>query len=278
MRIEDTGKIYKTYFESWGEFVDQAEFGNSTAPENCRKSKTNGSWFSAGANFEESIQLARTGWPEGLARMKTKLDTLKAAIPSRFFQPVIHMQVVGPGTLDMNRYQMGHPEPWVTWQQEQVESQDNGIIIINFNISASAGVSSEEMFQKGAACCELVDILESQGRRVELMVSMGNQGIQQYIMVKRAGDILDMDRIAFATAHAGSFRRLGFSHLEQAPDRYMMDTGVYPNYGYGRPADIEVEGALNIKPSSWYDRSYIELGSVKWLNKQLEQYGIILEV
>lgn len=274
-------------FETWGAFVDAAENGPTDMPMDRRASRESDgqgsyghSWH--GASWVEALKLARIGWPEGANKVKAKLELMQAHLPSRSIRNEMKMQMVGPGTLDMQRYQQGHPEPWVTWQPQEYETDSEGqIVTVLFNISASSGVSVSAMFDKGAVICALVDLLERVGKRVELILADGGKSwdttVGLKVIVKKANEPLDLDRIAFALAHASCLRRLGFSIWEQAPADTRRAIGIDKDRGYGAPANVTQDGAINILASSLYDESYSEAKQFQWLKTQLATQGVDLK-
>lgn len=279
--ITDVNDIYTMEFLSWGSFVDKAEQGHSTMTMDRRSSykKEEGrysDWYKT-PNMQEALRLAREGWPEGVKLMLRKMDIIQSQIPLKQLVKAMVMQQVGPGTIDMNRYKMGHPQPWVTWQPQDDSTQGQGkVVTILYNITASAGVSTDAMFEKGATICILTDLLEKAGRRVEIKLVMATKyyhgkGITTKIMVKKASDPLDADRLAFALAHASCFRRLGFSIWEQSPESYLKALDIGGTYG--RCHDISEDGCINIL-SSDLASSYAEENQLDWLKKQLEEQGM----
>lgn len=271
-------------FKSWGEFVDKAENGKSDMSVVDRASRETDTWMQdwfGTKKFSEAVDLGHKGWSEGAKRVKSKLEVLQGHLPSRVMRREMAMAQVGPGTIDMQRYIMGHPEPYMVWNEyEEVSNDANGkVISIVFSIAASAGVSTDSMFNKGVVICALTDLLERSGYRVELTLTMSTKlgydnGINIRVRVKEASDVLDLDRVAFALAHAACFRRLGFSVLEQAPEEARRANNIYKSGGYGRCHDLPEEGAINIKSSDLMDNSYSETNQADWLRLQLANYGI----
>jgi len=278
-------------FDSWTDFVDKAENGKShlvgynrySRHDGRREYRTAGYWNGT-KTFDEAVNLARRGWPEGAARLNAKLEVLTAHLPVHRKRKEFQMSVVGPGVLDMQRYLSGHPEPWIAYREvDELDVAGSGDIVpIVFNLSASCGVGTEEMFKKGSVICTLIDLLERVGKRVELMLVFGSQAsyagnrIVIKVMVKRAQDPMDLDRITFALANSACFRRLGFSLLEQASPELCQKVGV-PNNGYGHPLHhTHTPDMLNIDPADLTNDFYNESKATQWLKDQLEKYGVEL--
>ena len=275
--------VYSKQFNSWLDFVTQAEDNPSSIPIGQRESRTHYNTEWNGTNsFEEAIHLAKYGWPEGTTRTKTKLDILYNSLPSKKIIKEMVMSRVGPGTLDMGRYQMGHPECLMTWQDSEITTTTSGEIVpILFNFTASSAVSTEALFMKGATICTLIDLLERTGRRVELdMVlaircnSFPPSTARWDIRIKNAQDPLDIDRISFALAHASCLRRIGCSLMEQMPPTLCTKFNVKQFGSYGIPIDVEPSpNTLYIKSQSLlegYRREYL----ISWLKEQLIVFGV----
>jgi hypothetical protein len=129
--------------------------------------------------------------------------------------------VVGPGVLDMGRYLMGHPEPYMVWTDAD-ETQDinpDRVLRILCNGTANASAGSEVIWNRGAAAAVIADLAESQGVRVEIELVFANQSYSGsyskfYIPLKRAQDHVPAELLAFALAHPSSLRRLMFGVWE----------------------------------------------------------------
>lgn len=277
---ESTERHWDVYFPTWGDYVTQAEQGTSDIDTLHRSSMTSDKRFTGSKNMAEAVRLARVGWSDGAERMRKRLDVLYAQIPSTKLQRVLTMSVVGPGTLDMGRYIQGHPQSWVTWpetgEEEDAIVSTGRIVRVTFNMTTSAGVGTEEMFEKGAVVCALVDLLERSNRRVELSAVMrasdgGSGRIDAHIMVKDASEPLDVDRTAFALAHASCFRRLMFSIMEQAPKEVRRHVGV-PNGGYGIPDAYELADSINV-PQTLLTRGG-DRERQAWLREELRKQGV----
>ena len=269
----------KIVFKSWSEFVTQAVSGKCSLSNSQRTSRDTGNArFFGTETFEEAIELARVGWPEGAKKVKAKLDILRSAIPAKRMVKEVEMSRVGPGIIDMGRYKQGHPAPWVTWaerEEESVEAVDGKIITIAFNITASGGVSTDTMFRKGATIAALTDLLERSGKRVELILIDTSKGRYDSMTIqstiKRPEDPLDIDRITFSIGHSATLRRLGFSIYEQQDNA--ARNGWTSAGNYGNCMDVNIPGAINIHSS---DLRYFseEASQLAWLKRNLADNGV----
>ena len=174
-------------------------------------------------------------------------------------------------------------------QKQQIEDEtgDNKsgkIVNIAFNMSASGSISADEMFNKGATIAALVELLERAGKRVELKGRMSTTGhdkaktnFRYQVMIKEAGEPIDVDRLAFSLAHPGCLRRLGFSIMEQASEKTQRAIGIGEwGNGYGMPTDWqEPEDGIYIGETNSLNGT--EASRVEWIRKQLADYGITWE-
>ena len=265
--------IEKT-FNTWHSFITDADKTNNLNPHarQSRNRDAHSTHWTGTASWEEVLDLARLGWPEGLNRIKDQVHIIERFIGPRQPKKELAYNVVGPGILDFDRYIQGRPDAWVTWQEQDTQDGWSAKVVpILFNVSASSGIDKAVLFRRGAAVCALIDILEHSRIRVELTIAeyanyQGTDGLF-LVKVKKSEEPADMDRIAFALCHASVLRRLMFSMAEQ----------YIPNLpsSYGRPQSYHQEGALNLDAASLYIRD--EADMVPWLVKQLKGFGIEVE-
>ncbi len=281
------GQTHIFRFESWGDFVERAANGHSDMAYDRRASRAldtqhNKSW--AGTDtFQEAVDLARNGWPEGAQLAKAQLRFLEDLIPSHVMRSEPAYSQVGPGVLDFERLRMEHPEPYMTFVP--VEREEYGQIVhVNYTVSASAGVSTDAMIQKGVVIAALIDLLEQSGKRVELIMTGGTSSgynsqspsLILEVIVKRAQDPLDLERLVMI-AHPATHRRLHFSIKEQAHEDIRSRLGIDINGGYGMPVSVPHEGAINI--DAWaLGEGYRPEQTIKWLQEMLRKQGVMYDV
>ena len=269
--------MYELYFDNWTDFVNRADNGSSELQPSERLSRENGeSYFFGTTCWTETMMLARQGWAEGAKKMQAKLDLFTSEIPAKKMVREYEMSRIGPGVPDLNRARMGHPEPWVMMKEYEVDDfEGSKIVKIAFNGTASGGVTTSELFSKGALIGALVDQLEKVGKRVEVLLMLSSKGqkneLRIKVMLKKAEDHLDIDRLAFGLAHGATLRRLGFSIYEQMPNAKREGWSSVGGYGYC--TDWDEEGCVNIRSS---DMRYLadEKSRMDWLKKQLADQGI----
>ena len=282
---EGTQKVHWFRFDNWYDYIALAENGDTELDDSSRHSRgdvRSGSWDN-GANFTDAIELARKGWKEGTTELHSRIKNFENIMPSRRFRQETVMDITGPGVLDFGRWAMGHPEAWMVQREnEVVDTKTGNIIQMVFNISASSGVKTSEMMNKGAAIVGLIDLLEQAGKRVELDLVAGIRGkrgtsIRTQVRVKDASSPVDIERLAFAMAHGASFRRVVFSLLEQAPLEARQACSVPGNYGI--PEDFYLTDAADAVyiPTSSMEFFRSEASRVAWVTAELAARGVVLE-
>ena len=300
-------RIFHWRFNSWMDFVRQAETGESPMPNpsnntvrlegserGVRSSRHIGraSWTGT-QNFSEAVDLAVNGWREGGQAVSSVMSVLKSMLPVKRMDTEVAYAYVGPGVLDMNRYLMGHPEPWQVFREMDVvsDSPSGRVVKVVFNASMSSGVSKSSLYRKGAVVACLVDTLEHSGFRVDLSLVVAgksrsftanfNSGfwVTLETPIKDASEPFDLERFIFAIAHASVFRRLAFSLYEQMPYTFRRNLGIGHWYTYPTEYNpLEAGEGVYIASNSMVE-SYRDFSNkVSWLVSQLEPYGIELDV
>lgn len=177
--------------------------------------------------FENAVELHRVGWPEGTARVAEYREALSAWIAAAVSAKSkrFHWEVVGD-FIDVGRYMTGEPEVFGN-ETPDGETISGRVVSIRLNSSVSCGVSAETICARGVTVLVAVDLLEALGIQVEVITACGGRSIGGYagndpsveqadynVVVKRAGEPVDPDRLSFCVAHPSFFRRFGFAWEE----------------------------------------------------------------
>jgi len=275
-------EVLERSFSTWGDFLDYC----ANAPRDKRElSQDNpstleggGKDFSGVNSFGEAMQLALGGWVQGADRSKKISSPLFDRVSSLIEKPEIVYDVEGM-QIDIGRYMDNEPECWQRYEYKIEEGTGTRIIKLLYNVSASAHVSKEVIEAKGAIVSVLIELLEYAGNRVEVHVgdagAAGGYHYENYTIIKRADQPLDMPRIAFAIAHPAMLRRLGFSCIERIPIEWWLSFGR----GYGRPAELlkNKEYDIYVGESTYGDHQWeAERAAQIWVIEQLKRQGIHL--
>lgn len=279
-------------FESLDEMVD---YINTTPWDSVHDSSrsTGRQAFNATDSLDHALKLAKDGWPEGTKRIhdlenKLNISNLRSAIGDA----EVEVYDTAGAFVDVGLYLDGEPE--CMGEFEEVRAKNPRVVTIYINVAVSGGTFTDKVMRKGAAAGALVDLLESAGISTEVVaIEMSNwiptaatytaadtngRG-KCYIVrtvVKRAGETLDLDRLAFALVHPAYLRRLVFAVNEK--------DNATP-YGYGQPLslqqrDLKNEDDLVIETKNVFGDSVwsTEASTLQWLKKQLTKYIPNLDV
>lgn len=211
--------VYTPTFPSWDAFIKQV---CEPAPQ-CgiaTKDNVDGHDWST-RTFEECINLARNGWPDGrakLARFKGVLDNIVAG---GGYKPEAVFSEAG-AEVDVGRFLDGEPECMTDFQLREFNGGRGGRIVkFLVNVTSSSGIREDKAFIRGAVAMAFIDALERFGYRVELWVGevglMSSKSIFIRTCLKRANEDYELDRIAFALCHPSVQRRMFFRIYEQLP-------------------------------------------------------------
>lgn len=237
------GDTKTVIFESVGDFLVAAAANKNDA---SKCSQTVGdSRFYGTETFDEAVELARKGWPEGLRRLlelRATLDHIvQKSIAAKTSQ--VHWDTAGD-FLDIGRYMTGDPECIGEFREDGDGQLQAKVVRLVANVSAMGGVESESIFSAGASLFAAVDIIESLGHRVELWLGSGSEHnsndrkLQVFVLVKEACQNLDADRLAFFMCSNASLRRLFFSVEE--------DLGFDP--GVSSTTPLQCEEGMVVSP------------------------------
>jgi len=185
--------------------------------------------------FGDAVQTAISGWDEGRDAIGSGVEFAKAKQAS-FKRPDWEYGVAGQRAC-IPSYCAGVPNHMV-WMDDTSSRNAMPIVKIYADIGATSHTSTNAMTRKGSAIVALVDQIEQSGQRVELIAcqrsdTKGYEYDEQriFITVKRADEVLDLDRIAFALAHPSMLRRVCFRIMEFTFNEYVS--------GYGRVKDFD---------------------------------------
>ena len=216
---------FKSY--DWSEFCDvvakrAGSFGWQTGSQVHSLSGWNGT-----ANFYENVQLLRSGWPEGRARIVAGVEALQATQDD--WSPQWAMDAAGAFP-DVGAYLAGDIEHM---HNPDMEEPATPILRLSVAGVASSQIETWQMENFGIALLTLIDSLERDGRQIELtyQATMGitkpsRKGSKKHVwsglppcsvqvVLKHAGEHMDLDRLAYALAHPAMLRRSVFAVMEQ---------------------------------------------------------------
>lgn len=199
--------------ESWDEFVrDLRDRAVQHAWRGKQSSIKGTESFTRSRSWEHCIELAERGdklVTEQVASAAVKV-TFEAG-PTWEYAPVGAFPCIPA-------YAAGVPEDMFV-PLEDGAANSKPIVRIAVNVVCSAFVEPQDIINRGAAVVALIDKIQSEGQRVELIAFCHIEGYRndRYLMsvtVKRPEEPIDMDRVAFALAHPSMLRRCFFRAIE----------------------------------------------------------------
>lgn len=225
--------------------------------------------WTLGASWEDTLRLAAEGWREGAEKVGKLVFQITDRVASRSVAPAIHHDVCGD-FVDVGRFCEGAPECMVSFHE--VESQAKGKVVkVAVNLAMHFSMSATEAFQRGAIAIALCDALERAGRTVEIVgafLTCGDNGLSRplfavAVTLKRAGDMIDADRLAFMLCHPAVARRISFALRELQSDALRAKIGN--SYGYSGTLDAEDASADVVIPQN---------PSEEWILEELRRQGV----
>lgn len=172
------------------------------------------------SDFADAQRIARVGWQEGADKVARHRDGfaafIAAAVNAKATQPT--WDVCGQW-YDPAKFFAGEPEYW--YDERHVGDQcSTRVVGLRLNNCVSASVDANIIVARGLAVLVAVDLLESCGVRCEIIVGTATKGnyddsiVESNVMVKRAGEPVEPNALAFTIAHPSFFRRFGFRFME----------------------------------------------------------------
>lgn len=282
----DKAKAHQVIPLSYEKFLEIASTtDNSRYPRSLTQSADSRSWAD-GVSFDESVKRLKLGWPEGVAKAKELASKLEARLSAEYsFQTDTKWDVTGD-YFDIGRVLEGEPDCWASdiELEDQYSNDKKGKIVrVLVNVATSCHYDADIIFQRGVYALAIVDLLERLGKSVELVasckieVNYGDKGIYAWeLPLKKAGEELSLDRVAFVLGSPAGFRRSWFSVItnRQFPDcgsNLGMPTDWTETELKQREVDIYI-GALMSGSTEWQGKTDLD-----FIVKQLSKAGISVD-
>jgi len=235
---DKTGEHMLTTFEGAGElahYIATTKPNKNASQDSRRKSD---SWH-GGVNYEQASDLAETGWSD--APKLTGSDIANNLRDYAEGQREGTIASVSGAFLDMGAYCSGQPECF----QEFTEVETPRGVVLGVNIGALSDISPTEMTNRGVVLMAIVDELERNGFSVSLEAfwhSRLHKGGGEHwstlrFPLKRMGERVDENLLAFWACHPAALRQMGFAWQECHDDVWVKRMDV--NEGRGQSRDPE---------------------------------------
>lgn len=217
-------------YDNLSDFLKDAE--RKPLNHDAASRKTDEPGWSGTQTFGDAIKLAREGWPEG---RKNLMDAMAAAQSQPSMPPSHTMEVAGAYPIAAIA---AAGDPCSMVDLSPVEGRVRPIVRLVVCRNGSSAYGAAEFMNYGAAVLSYIEGLENAGFRVEIEMafcgqySRGNQS-RHYIgvLIKRAEEPLEIDKLAFCLTHVAMFRRICFAVKESTPG---VSEQLGYSYGYGR--------------------------------------------
>ena len=229
-----------TYEAEYGSFANYVDYCKNTERAGdwkkfgcSEKDSADESW-DLGAGYEGAFDLAYTGWREGCERFAGKIMDAYITGKVESLQPMDNYEASVAGfQVLMGAVMTGCPANMLN-VEEGGGHAPSPAVTINIGLGFSCIAIADHIANWGAAICLLVQELERKNRPVRLNLigyqksSTGKHTTKTTIQLKRAGEPMDIDKMAFAIAHPASLRRIWFKWLEttEAPRKNFENYGI----------------------------------------------------
>jgi hypothetical protein len=257
-----SGRCASKDYATFGDFVRDAAGG----PDRFDPA----SWAGC-SSLAEAVVLARGGWPEGWQRMKALRDAIFAKMASQIHRDVVQFRIAG-GAVNVARFLTGRPDCFAARvRSTQVkELRSRKIVRMVVNVGARASVSADVFFARGAAAVTLIEALERAGVRVVVdMVTVATNGtgmVRLGTRLKEAGEVVQLDKLAFCLAHPALHRKLNFALRR----KHVGWIGGSIDVPVEERGDIYLDAANTTDSEVWLDPAKAQ----GWVLAQLAAQGI----
>lgn len=207
---------------NFSSFEDFLKASRKNARED-ESSHTGSPQFTGTRSYNEAVELARKGWPEG----RNAMEMVRSEISTKIYQKIQKQEVyrdVAGAYVDVGAFLSGEPENMMEFHE--VEKPGPRVVKLAIKGNYNCNLSKEKVNWWGVAVLALIDSLEYAGTRVEIdwVASIYNHKDQHTRSVtrcniKQSDEALDVDRLAFMLGHPSMLRRLWFGVAEGAPDK-----------------------------------------------------------
>lgn len=272
-----------TRFERTEELLTAVTAATSMADE-YRSSLTSPESF-AGVRLNEAVDLARLGWKGGNQTIKRLSMDIERMIEGSIPLPEIYYDVTGD-VIDMGKFVADEPECMMSIVDSAMlrPSTMPKVLRVVYNIGISGAVKADTVLLRGAATLVMVDTLEKHGVRCQVDLAYGVSNKvhggdvrEYYLTVKKDGDHMSVEKLAFFLGHLSSIRRLFFALLEHEPDDVRRKFGIGRDNGgsNGFPAEVTDTGDIYID-RILTNTDWSEAFTMLWLRSVLTKQGLNL--
>ncbi len=191
-------------------------------------SVTSGYEFTKTNDFNEAVELFKTGWPDMATKLTQRLKVIENQTQP-MMKPKNALSVAGYQAI-VPLYLQGVPNNMVAKKMTPVKQK---VITLNKSINYAAVTSSDQIIEESIKAMQIVKKLEAQGYRCNLNIVLGTlAGNKQFVVkirIKSANERMNVSKLAFPLVHPSMLRRLLFRFIEVYPNVTKAFVG---NYGH----------------------------------------------
>lgn len=192
--------------------------------------------------LDEAIELAQTGWKEGVPKVVKIRDTISALNP---VAPKAVKYGIAGATCDVPRAIAGNIMNMR--QMDSAFSKRKPVITLLSSMGANCGTSGAAITNRAAVVAAIVDQIEARGFAVEVIAiataSSGGSSAVTAVRVKSAGQPVDIGRLAYGVGHVSMFRKLIFASWTADKDAQFLGSYLGSSYNLGAK-DLEGKNAF----------------------------------
>lgn len=181
-------------------------------------SKNGSKSFAGTDSYKESLDLMRTGYVEGMEKLKNSLLSPVNPRTENTCKNIPTVDIVGFAPLVANAI-IGMPKSMINIKKINIPSK---VISIFYNSSDCAGVEASRFVTAGAHLLGLIIQLEKDGYRVSLSVASAfctkKQKSIASVSIKDHRSKINPLKVSYPLLHPSFFRRQMFRWLETNPD------------------------------------------------------------
>ena len=195
--------------------------------------------------WDDMVRLYDDGWREGRERIAASLNGVYESNSTRNSTNYAVDYDVAGAVPDVPVAVSG--DVFCMFTPGDQERDSKPVMRIMVELSASCSVDAKWIANRGAAVAALVDEIETSGVSCEIMSThttskrhwderVKGSMICSVVTVKRAGENVDVDDIAFGLGHPSMHRRVMFGMLETSDAKFKNEFSCH----YGYPASLPV--------------------------------------
>lgn len=214
-----------TYFNHFADQNPTAFFGFSSlaklvefvkaAPEDERKGSRATGWlgsqgFTGTTSMQETFDLVRNGWPEGVENAEKVAEALELEHARRRKR----RYSVSGGSVSVGRMMAGNP----AHMRHHPKQPGKRVATLFIDAAALSSIKTHNIIARAAVTTAIVNMMEAEGYSCEIvsiltMRKAGRTSVAHQVAVtlKQAGEALNLNDVIFALGHPSFLRRLIFA-------------------------------------------------------------------